>query len=240
MRLLTELSGKREVTERTLHNEMFMKLTESFANTDYSISQKLLELELFAASLSDYADISPFFEQLIRQIDTLDLSYSEKQGYMYRLHRIAREVTSKQTLILEAAGDWCVQEILFDELNREYQCILVSNDLNTDFRVSVLEKDKENKQLQILLEVREIFSELEDMGVEIEDKDPRILDAQFWVGYFDFPIANWSRLPNSMACSVVLNNFEDSIAYITILYYPIRLTTWDPYNLFQVKDTRRD
>ncbi|HEX9006737.1 MAG TPA: hypothetical protein VF889_05555, partial [Bacteroidota bacterium] len=44
--------------------------------------------------------------------------------------------------------------------------------------------------------------------------------AEFWVGYFDFPMIDNTRLTHDQRVSVVLNAFEDDAADITLAYFP--------------------
>jgi len=44
--------------------------------------------------------------------------------------------------------------------------------------------------------------------------------AEFWTGFFDFPMIDNTRLANDQRCSVVVNSFEDNSADITLVYFP--------------------
>ncbi len=44
--------------------------------------------------------------------------------------------------------------------------------------------------------------------------------AEFWTGFFDFPMIDNTRLSHDQRCSVVLNAFEDGSADVTLVYFP--------------------
>ena len=45
-------------------------------------------------------------------------------------------------------------------------------------------------------------------------------NAEFWVGYFDFPMIDNTRLPHDQRAAVVLNAFEDGAAAVTLGLFP--------------------
>jgi hypothetical protein len=44
--------------------------------------------------------------------------------------------------------------------------------------------------------------------------------VEFWVGYFDFPMIDNTRLPHDQRAAVVLNAFEDGAADVTLALFP--------------------
>ena len=44
--------------------------------------------------------------------------------------------------------------------------------------------------------------------------------AEFWSGFFDFPMIDNTRLDHDQRCALVLNAFEDNSADITLVYFP--------------------
>ena len=45
-------------------------------------------------------------------------------------------------------------------------------------------------------------------------------NAEFWVGYFDFPMIDNTRLPHDQRAAIVLNAFEDGAADVTLALFP--------------------
>jgi hypothetical protein len=46
--------------------------------------------------------------------------------------------------------------------------------------------------------------------------------TEFWVGYFDFPMIDNTRLSRDQRCAIVLNNFDGraSTADLTLVFFP--------------------
>jgi hypothetical protein len=79
------------------------------------------------------------------------------------------------------------------------------------FQLVLLEADTRTKNLRFRLEIR---TPLDTAGT-VETNS-----AEFWVGYFDFPMIDNTRLTHDQRCAVVLNAFEDGAADITLSYFP--------------------
>jgi hypothetical protein len=44
--------------------------------------------------------------------------------------------------------------------------------------------------------------------------------VEFWIGYFDFPMIDNTRLTHDQRAAVVLNAFEEGSADVTLAYFP--------------------
>src|SRR5262249_1886589 len=44
--------------------------------------------------------------------------------------------------------------------------------------------------------------------------------AEFWVGFYDFPMVDNIRLPNDQRCAVVLDTFEAPMTQYTLVCFP--------------------
>jgi hypothetical protein len=53
-----------------------------------------------------------------------------------------------------------------------------------------------------------------------EGGEDTIADLVFWVGYFDFPMLDNTWLPEGNRCAVVLREFHETSALITLVYFP--------------------
>lgn len=66
-----------------------------------------------------------------------------------------------------------------------------------------------------------------EIRVKLEVRSPKenegavdILYSVFWVGFFDFPMIDNTRLSDGDRCAVVLRKFQPSSAEITLVYFP--------------------
>jgi hypothetical protein len=112
LRLYSELMTRREESEATLRKEMFQSIIGSFFDpASSSLETRLLKMELLAQNFHEALNLVPLFEHIQREIDDSRISRDEKRLYSSRLHELAREVTRKQMIVLEASGrrhDWTV------------------------------------------------------------------------------------------------------------------------------------
>jgi hypothetical protein len=88
---------------------------------------------------------------------------------------------------------------------------LALNGLRRNFKLEVLGADRDNEQIQLRVTVR---------GGERGSTETT--SAEFWLGYFDFPMIDNIRLPNDQRLAVVLNNFDarGGSADLTVAFFP--------------------
>ena len=85
--------------------------------------------------------------------------------------------------------------------------------------------DLERKELKVQFWVRNEneFKQTGD-GMTIaangEQKPTKTISFDFWVGYFDFPMIDHTRLSNDQRCAIVLNALNDTSAHLTLIYFP--------------------
>lgn len=53
-----------------------------------------------------------------------------------------------------------------------------------------------------------------------EGENVNFIEAKFWVGPFDFPMIDNTRLPNDQRCAVILKKFEYPEASLTVICFP--------------------
>jgi hypothetical protein len=69
---------------------------------------------------------------------------------------------------------------------------------------------------------REILVRLRISGPGSTDLTNPEVDKNFWVGFFDFPMIDNTRLSHDQRCAVVLNDFDpdSNFAQVTIVFFP--------------------
>jgi len=121
-------------------------------------------------------------------------------------------------LILEGAGKKFERTIDLESLRNSPGGIQLDEDTLTvegikrNIRVVVLEADSMTHNIKVRLEIRTLNNTT--MAEETAST------AEFWVGFFDFPMIDNTRLSNDQRCAVVLTDFEDFSAEISVLDYP--------------------
>jgi hypothetical protein len=120
-------------------------------------------------------------------------------------------------LVLEGAGRKTDRIIDFAKFEQNpggfplEDATLTLDGITRQFSLFVLSVDKAAQQVNVRLEIK------------TADKDRGNVEtstAEFWVGFFDFPMIDNTRLPHDQRAAVVLNAFEDESADVTLAYFP--------------------
>jgi hypothetical protein len=120
-------------------------------------------------------------------------------------------------VVLEEAGKSFERTVDFDDLVRNpggiplESSILSLNKVERNFSLVVKKVDARRKEMQVRLGVK---TRNEDTG------EYRTDDAEFWVGYYDFPMIDHIRLSRDQRFAVILRNFGGESARIAAVYFP--------------------
>jgi len=220
-RLYSELMSKREESESALRKDMFQTIIGSFvsAKGKGDLDASVLNLELLAYNFHESLNLKPLFLDLKRKVGhELALAHTpaareEYQGYMDRLERVAREIARKQVIVLEGVGKKFDRSIDLsaDPSGESLEpATLVLDSLQATFGIDIVSVDRANKEVEVSLSV--------------ETPDPKLgrqtKTAQFTVSYFDFPMIDNTRLTGGDRCAIVLNNFSNYSADLTVVLFP--------------------
>jgi hypothetical protein len=215
-RLYSELMSRREEAESSLRKDMFVSIISSFLQPSREdLDGKVLNLELLAYNFNDSLNLKPLFLDLQRRLQRS--KDPDKQDYLDRINRVAKETTAKQLFSLLAQGRSFTRSVDFDELKAagaagiplDPETVAVRG-TTCEVRVRVL-KIVDAAQLLVRLEVRY-------PGAKPELPDTR---ATFNVGYFDFPVIDNTRLANGLRCAVTLTNYAPGAAAdLTTVCFP--------------------
>ena len=120
-------------------------------------------------------------------------------------------------LVLEGAGQKTDRIIDLENLKKSpggislEDATLTLDGIARQFSLFVVAADPVSRQLNVRMEIR---TPRDDKG-NIDTST-----AEFWVGYFDFPMIDNTRLPHDQRAAVVLNAFEDGAADVTLALFP--------------------
>jgi hypothetical protein len=216
-RLYSELISKREESESALRKDMFTSIISSFLGTGpTTLEQRVLNLELLVYNFHESLNLKPLFLHLERQIGE-----SPGRGeYLARLNRVAEEVSKKQMLVIGEGGVTFdttanLETLSFPGRDGGGEAAYAERDLELNgvrrnFKVEILGVDRLNAQVQLRVTVRGGRGSIETTS------------AEFWLGYFDFPMIDNIRLPDDQRLAVVLNNFDarGRSADLTVAFFP--------------------
>jgi hypothetical protein len=215
-RLYSELISKREESESALRKDMFTSIINSFLRSGpATLEQKLLNLELLVYNFHESLNLKPLFLHIEREVKESPRS----SEYRSRLNRIGEEVIKKQMPVIEEGGETFDATLNWKTLSfptQEGEAPFVAKDLLVDgiarnVKLEVLGADPDREQLQLRVTIR-----------TAERTRVETTSAEFWLGYFDFPMIDNTRLPHDQRLAVVLNNFDRSrgVADLTVACFP--------------------
>jgi len=209
-KVFTELTSQREQAETAMRKDMFAKIIESVLKAEKSSPDlSVLDIELLAYNFHESLNLKPLFSYVERHLDPI----SDKQ-YVERLEKVAKDVTQKQLLVLEEAGQKFDRTVDLNALQRNPGGIVLDPaDLTLDgtqrrFELTVIRADIARHRLELQLQI-------------ITNDDTKTIS--FTVGFYDFPMIDNTRLSADQRCAVVLNRFcEDAscAADITLVFFP--------------------
>lgn len=221
-RLYTELMSKREEAESALRKDMFKSIIDSFLKPGLAlIEENVLNLELLVYNFHESLNLKPLFLHLKKILSELPTSSDDekkdKNEYIERLERVAKEVVRKQMSILEGSGKKFSRTIVFERLGKSTigtklpDGILKLDNIERNFTIVASKVDTETKEVKVRLEIRTLNDSEEKGGTVV---------AEFWVGLFDFPMIDNTRLSHDQRCAVILTNYSEYSANIVLLVFP--------------------
>ena len=222
LRLYSELMTRREESEATLRKEMFQSIIGSFFDAQSSsLESRLLKMELLAQNFHEALNLVPLFEHMQREIDVSRATREEKRYYASRLGDLAREVTRKQMIVLEASGirhDWTV--LISDTLvsgtgSQQLDDVEATLDgIRRRFRVTLNGADTVRRVLRVGLEIETP----QQPGVPSNAVGRYSVD--FDVGFFSTPMIDNTRLSNDQRVALVLTDMNQYGASLSLVYFP--------------------
>lgn len=221
LRLYSELMSRREESEATLRKEMFQSIIGSFFDVgSTSLEAKLLKMELLAQNFHEALDLAPLFQHIRREIAAAPVAPRDKRAYEERLSQLAREVTRKQMIVLEAGGrrfDWTI--LLGDSLvsgakSEQLDDVeLELNGIKRRFRVTVIQADTAQRELRVSLEIET------PKQPGVPEREAGRTSVDFQVGFFSTPMIDNTRLSNDQRVALVLTDMNPAGANLSVVYF---------------------
>lgn len=221
-RMLAEILSRREAAENDLRKDMFQAIMQSFFDPRSSrLEAQVISLELLTYNFHESIDISPLYKYLLERIN--NSADANRQVYVRRLSNAAREIKTKQMLILESVGARSDMEVNLEQMAKDPDFVprqefeMAVDGVRRLFMVAIPEADQDTGELRVELGIRT----LQEPGVKPQPGAvPEEVHASFWVGMFSFPTIDNTRLSHDQRCSVILKGFSPRRAYLTVLFFP--------------------
>src|SRR5256714_6251019 len=207
-KVYAELMSQREQAETVMRKDMFAQIIDAVLKPEKSSPDlAVLNLELLAYNFHESLNLKPLFAYVRRHLG----EPASATQYVDRLERVAREVTRKQLLVLEEAGQKfdCTIDLTKHQADPESQSLTLHG-ITRIFRIDVQGVNPKTHEVEVRLAITTLPGE--------ETKD-----ATFTVGFYDFPMIDNTRLSADQRCAIVLQKFhegEDATAQIRLVYFP--------------------
>lgn len=235
--LYAELMGKREEAESALRKDMFTSIISSFLKAEKAsddkksaskkqvlawLEEKVLNLELLVSNFHESLNLKPLFIHLKKIINASKVGAIPKAEYIGRLNKIAKEITRKQMLVLDNAGNSFSRVIVHERLLQNARIKLQEEELEANgikriFRIVVMGVNNDAQEIKVRLEIL--------TPNDLDGEEDTYIACEFSVGFFDFPMIDNTRLSHDQRCAIVLTDFSESdskepSANITLLEFP--------------------
>jgi len=222
LRLYSELMSRREESEATLRKEMFQSIIGSFFdNGQASLDARLLKMELLAQNFHEALNLTPLFQHMRREIERADVSTVQRRGYEDRLVDLAREVTRKQLIVLEAGGQRANYTVIFSDSLLEgsksetlEDAVLTLDGIERRFRITVFKVDTTLRSARMGLEIET------PQQTGVSQVSAGRYAVEFDVGFFSTPMIDNTRLSNDQRVAVVLTDMNPAGASLSLVYFP--------------------
>ncbi len=212
-RVYTELMSSREQADSGLRKDMFLSIIQIFQKPEETgLEAKMLNLEMLAYNFHDSLNLKPLFSHIDRQIAAS--TNADKKAYVSRLTQVAKQMTTRQLVLLEQVGAKFGRTVDFDKLKENPGGIelqpekLKLDNIEREFMLTVLGYDLQQREIRV------------EMGVRAAGSSTAIQRITFTVSFYDFPMIDNTRLSNDQRAAVVLNQINEAGADLTLVYFP--------------------
>jgi hypothetical protein len=191
---------------------MFTSIINTFLRQEASIEERMLNLELLTYNFHESLNLKPLFSHMKRQIAASSKAVQDE--YDVRLREIAREIATRQMVLLEQVGQKFSRTVDFGDLKASGGYLdlmaekLVLGGTEREFSLAVTNYEPTTREINM------------EMGVRTPRESSNMQLRKFSVGEFDFPMIDNTRLSRDQRAAVVVTNSNESSAEITLVYFP--------------------
>jgi len=211
------------------------------------IRQQILSLELLAYNFHESLDIAPLFKDVERRIPKDEKGIGPNMELQARLESVALQVIDHQLTALSDVGMVERGDALPEKI-KDFQAHIMfgahtipdpnvkpgegparlcMSSETTDrtrryrqFKLELIGYNPERREVQVHLYVSQPLSEAECKQGMLDLEGKREVDTNFYVGLFDFPMIDNTRLSSGDRCAVSMTALNPGVVSLTLAYFP--------------------
>lgn len=212
---------------------------------EQQLRQQVLNLELLAYNFHESLDIGPLFKEVRSRIpDDKEGSNAELRR---RLEKVAQEVIERQLTVVSDSGMVERGNTVPEKINdlQAYLffgshtvpdpnfkpgegvprlCLSMDSTDKTrhyrQFKLEIIKYDPVTREVQVRMYVSQVLDQAECQRADIDLEGKREIDTNFWVGLFDFPMIDNTRLTHGERCSVSLTALTPDVLNAALAFFP--------------------
>ena len=231
-------------------NQEDLKMSPESADPDRALQADVLKIELLAYNFNESLNLTPLFKNLEREIEkklkddhalqaeaklltdakrqTIARNHADDKEMtdttcLKRLRKVANDITEKQLAALKEADGRNWDTVLrgdFDDKSKigsaNEPFTFTVDEITHQVKVDITDIDPVTQELLVSLKVRTSSNRHGTKTDELLETH-----AEFWIGSFEFPMIDNTRLPNDQRCALVLRVIEpdsENKAYSYLVY----------------------
>ena len=220
---------------------------KSNMSLDQQLDLNVLNLELLASNFHESLDIAPLFKAVRRRIP--DQQQGKYASLRERLEKVSQEVIERQLTVVSDSGmveigdtaslaavddlkaylyfgSHAIPDATFQPGQGVSRLCLSMSPNNQEhhyrqFKLEVTKYDPIAREIQVRLYASKVLTFDQCQQADLDLVGYREIDTEFWVGLFDFPMIDNTRLSHNERCSVSMTSLEppDSLR-LALAYFP--------------------
>ena len=238
---------RKDMFNSILNTFMAKDAAASKLSAEEQIRQQILSLELLAYNFHESLDIGPLFKDVERRIPKDEKGQGPNMELQARLESVALQVIEHQLTALSDVGMVERGDALPEKI-KDFQAHLMFGahailDPNVkpgegparlcmsmeatnrarryrQFKLELIGYSPERREVQVHLYVSQPLSETECKQTMLDVEGKREVDTNFYVGLFDFPMIDNTRLSSGERCAVSMTALNPGVVSLTLAYFP--------------------
>lgn len=194
----------------------------------HDLEQSILSLEMLGYNFHETINLSPLYPHIEKLVSDSDLPKDEKTALQRRIHSISARILDSQLASLgSTSGSFLVRRyIQFEDLDKNPEGTQIAHLALSDGSIANIHALEYLENPDLILVRIEILpkpqSRRRNSRGTVSDAEIKAdIESIFWVGRYEFPMIDNTRLKNGHRISVAIAKWEKGQhAQLAIAYFP--------------------